>query len=156
MKKTSLFAIVIGLCSLAACSSTEQAAEKTEVEKTVSTPKKRSVEKPKPKPEDEVLVAKAQAAFDQSDYKTALKAYRRALDKNPDNQAAKDGVAQAYAKLKPDLEAIYNKAVQDYLAEQYDDALKGFEKVLEIDPTDKSALQYRDRTQKKIQALKDL
>jgi len=53
-----------------------------------------------------------------------------------------------------EIEALYNKGINYFTAEKYDDALKSFNQVLALDPAHAGAKNYKKRTEARIKALK--
>jgi tetratricopeptide (TPR) repeat protein len=112
------------------------------------------------------------------DYTKAVEFWQKVLKLDPNNAEAKVAVADLQKQLKivkpttkptttgtkppvavkkptkEEVEALYNKGINYFTAEKYDDALKVFNQVLALDPAHSGSKNYKKRTEARIKALK--
>jgi len=112
------------------------------------------------------------------DYTKAIEFWQKVLKLDANNAEAKVAVADLQKQLKivkpttkpitpttkppvavkkptkEEVEALYNKGINYFTAEKYDDALKAFNQVLALDPGHSGAKNYKKRTEARIKALK--
>lgn len=120
--------------------------------------------------------AEAKARTVNKEYAKAIEFWQKVLKLDPNNAEAKtaiDALRKQLTTVKPpattpttkppttppkttkeDIEALYNKGINLFTAEKYDDALKAFNQVLALDPNHQGAKNYKKRTEARIKALK--
>ncbi len=124
--------------------------------------------------------AEAKSRTLSKDYAKAIEFWQKVLKLDPANAEAKtavDALQKQVAVVKPkpkpttptvkpkppttptkptkeEIDALYNKGINFFTAEKYDDALKAFNQVLALDPAHAGAKNYKKRTEARIKALK--
>ncbi len=124
--------------------------------------------------------AEAKSRTLSKDYVKAIEFWQKVLKLDPANAEAKtavDALQKQVAVVKPkpkpttptvkpkppttptkptkeEIDALYNKGINFFTAEKYDDALKAFNQVLALDPAHAGAKNYKKRTEARIKALK--
>ncbi len=123
-----------------------------------------------------VYSAEAKARTQAKDWTKALEFWNKVLQLDSNHAEARTAVANlqkqiAEAKAPPkqpvtppkpaepkataaEIEALYNKGVSRFVAEQYDEALKIFKQVLALDPNHAGAKDYKSRTEARLKVLK--
>jgi tetratricopeptide (TPR) repeat protein len=108
---------------------------------------------------------RAQAAYAQQDYLTAMVEATKALDLAPDEAAAKQVLAQANQKLlqeklsgetsqhKAQIEQYYQQGVKALQQGRYGDSLEAWKKILTLDPNNQRVTQYLRVTRSKLEDL---
>ena len=102
------------------------------------------------------------------DYKAAVDLYNRGQSlpaygkflaisqKNPQYKDTASYLEKSKAQLSKNIGAYYNSGVQQYDKENFEAAINEFNKVLLVNPDHKSALEYRQRAQAKLDIKKSL
>ena len=101
--------------------------------------------------------------YSQGDYASSVGFFKKALDYEPNHKRAKELYRNAIARSTPveetkvegDVQPLFNEGVQLYRLGRYEEALKVWEKALEIDPTDVSILKAIEGVQRKLQTYKN-
>jgi len=94
--------------------------------------------------------------FKQGLYLKALKVFNQIIEKDQSNVIAKSYVSECRAKLGKRISGLFNSGMSFYTAGNYEAAIRDWNRVLEIDPNHKSALEYQKRAQERLEALKKL
>lgn len=86
----------------------------------------------------------------------ALSAFRRVLEKDPSNAEAKKYVMQCQVSLKSIVNDLYQEAQHAYSNEEYETAIDLLNRVLTIEPDNKTAQEYYVRANERLKALEQL
>lgn len=101
-------------------------------------------------------VDKAYEQFKKKNYMSALKLVNWTLSKNPDNKGAADLKARILKIFKDNMKTYMDNGVTHYNNSEYDSAIQEFDKVLQADPGNSIATDYRSRAVSKMKALEKL
>jgi tetratricopeptide (TPR) repeat protein len=75
------------------------------------------------------------------------------LQKDAGNKEARTYLEKARDALKEDLDRLFKRGLQFYIKEDYKSAISEWDKVLMIQPSNSSTLEYRKRAEEKLKAL---
>jgi tetratricopeptide (TPR) repeat protein len=98
----------------------------------------------------------AKTAFNEKKYFDALTMFVDILQKDSGNKEARGYLEKTRDALKEDLDRLFKRGLQFYIKEDYKSAISEWDKVLLIQPTDSSTLEYRKRAEEKLKALEQL
>jgi len=86
----------------------------------------------------------------------ALATLARAREIEPNNGDVKAQIVAVTAKVAQLVVDLYNKGINLYTRDKYEEAKRYFDRVLELEPGHKGAREYIEKTQQRILALKRL
>ncbi|UCE05695.1 MAG: tetratricopeptide repeat protein [bacterium] len=92
--------------------------------------------------------------YDRGDYLSARSIFRQVLAKEPNNVNARNYLNRIETDLRDRVEELFNMGMVKYADGDYEAAIKEWNKILEIDPDHKSAKEYIQKAQERIDALK--
>lgn len=131
---------------------------------TGTTPKPQPTPKPKPqttpKPavsnaaEAEKLVDIGVARLEAGDVNKAIFSFQKAMKVDPKNTEAAQYLKQAEQKKAEMIDTHLKQGIKYFNSEQLEQAMAEWNKVLTLDPKHAKALDYKQRTQAQLDALK--
>ncbi|MDZ7262690.1 MAG: tetratricopeptide repeat protein, partial [candidate division KSB1 bacterium] len=104
----------------------------------------------------ESLLKKARTYYANKDYLKALEAFHQMLESHPNNSQAQEYIEKCQQQLNQMVEEYFNVGMAYYTEENYEAALREWDKVLKINPDHRGALEYRKRALERVQALQEL
>ncbi|GAK52168.1 Tfp pilus assembly protein PilF [Candidatus Moduliflexus flocculans] len=146
--RSSWWGIVVGilLIVLAGCSTTG------------TTPKPQPTQKPKPTvsstAEAKKLVEIGVARLEAGDVNKAISSFQKAIKVDPKNAEAAQYLKQAEQKKAEMIDTHLKQGIKYFNSEQLEQAMTEWNKVLTLDPRHAKALDYKQRTQAQLDALK--
>jgi len=102
------------------------------------------------------LLGKGIRHFQRKEYKKAMGYFQQVLNIQPMHTLATEYLERTQMALREQVKHYLRLGVRHYSEEEYYSALDMFNKVLELDPSNKSAQEYKSRIQKKLAALRKL
>jgi len=100
------------------------------------------------------LLDKSLRYYERGDYLNARSTFRQVLKKEPDNATAQSYLNRIETELKDQVEELFNMGMVKYAEGDYEEAIKEWKKILDIDPDHQSAKDYIQKAQERIDALK--
>ncbi len=100
------------------------------------------------------LLEKGLRYYERSDYLNARSTFKQVLAKEPNNVTAQNYLNRIETGLKERVDELFNMGMVKYAEGDYEEAIKEWKKILDIDPNYKSAKEYIQKAQERIDALK--
>lgn len=104
----------------------------------------------------EAVFEKGKEAFEDSNYFEAIRVFLDVLKMDEDHDQAKEYLARTRRLLEPEAERLFRFGLQLYMREDYRAALREWDKVLLIEPSNQDTMEYRNRAEQKLKALERL
>jgi len=102
------------------------------------------------------LLDKGLRYYERGDYLNARSTFRQVLAKEPYNPTASNYLTRIETELKNRVKELFNMGLEKYTEADYEEAIKEWKKILDIDPDHKSAKDYIQKAQERIDALKQI
>jgi tetratricopeptide (TPR) repeat protein len=99
---------------------------------------------------------KAQKAFENNDFNLAEKIVVDLLAADPNRREYAQFLSKVRTSKNRYITFLLQNGIQLYSREEYKEAIRTFDRLLKLDPDNKTAKEYRRRTQEKIRALERL
>ncbi len=120
-------------------------------------PKPTATPTPTPKPPDvQNIIQQGKASMQDGSINQAISSFKRAVELDPGNAQAKDLLKQAQNARKRLIQIHLNKGIKHFTQEELEEAMAEWNTVLELAPDHPQALDYKARTQKRIDEIKSL
>jgi len=151
--------VVIVVMSFMGCSliNPSKPIEKPKPEKSVEKKPEKArpkPEKPEPKKSDvQSIIQEGKAYHEKGELKKAIASFEQALKLEPGNTDAATQLQATQDELKASVDSHLKQGIKYFNQENLEDAMTEWKKVLELDPTNKDALDYKEKTQKRLDAL---
>lgn len=100
------------------------------------------------------LLEKGLRYYEIGDYLNARSTFRQVIEKEPNNITARNYLDRIEAELSEGIEELFNMGMVRYTSGDYEQAIIEWKKILDIDPDHKSAKEYIQKAQERIDALK--
>jgi len=127
--------------------------KKTEPKKT--EPKKTEPKKTEPeKPDVQSTIKQGIAHRKAGKFKKAIASFEQALEIEPENAEAAQYLQETQNELDELVMSHLNKGIKYFEQDALEDAIREWDKVLELDPSNEKAAEYKKRAQKRLDALK--
>jgi tetratricopeptide (TPR) repeat protein len=102
------------------------------------------------------LLEQAQVYFSQSQFLQAIEFYRRILERDPTHPVARARLDECQRQLNSQVEKYFERGLRLYAVDDYEGAIREWDKVLSIDPTHKQSLDYKQRARQQLETLRKL
>jgi tetratricopeptide (TPR) repeat protein len=102
------------------------------------------------------LLEQAQVYYNQSQFLQAIEFYRRILERDPAHPAARARLNECQRQLNLQVEKYFERGLRLYAVDDYEGAIREWDKVLNIDPTHKQSLDYKQRARQQLETLRKL
>jgi tetratricopeptide (TPR) repeat protein len=102
------------------------------------------------------LYEQAQALYNRNQFSQAARFYNSILERDPGNSAARRKLDECQRQLNLQVERYFNNGINFYAAEDYENAIREWEKALRINPNHKQSLDYKQQALQRLDALKRL
>jgi len=102
------------------------------------------------------FLEKGLAYYERNDYLSARSIFRQILEKEPVNITARNYLDRIEAEFSERVEELFNLGMVKYTEGNYDEAIEEWKKIFDIDPAHKSARDYIQKAQERINALKKI
>ncbi len=102
------------------------------------------------------LLEKGLAYYERNDYLNARSIFRQVLEKEPGNITARNYLDRIEAEISERVDELFNLGMVKYTEGNYDEAIEEWKKIFDIDPDHKSARDYIQKAQERINALKKI
>lgn len=99
---------------------------------------------------------KGKAAFDSQNYLEAITFFTEYLKQDPKDPGAQDYIKRSREILIPQIESYFKSGLQQYVEENYKQALEIWNRALIIKPDHQAILEYKKRAEQKMEALEKL
>lgn len=99
------------------------------------------------------LLASARAFRETGNVKQAIATLEQAIQLEPQNAEIVAALEEARDELKKQITAYLNEGIKRFNQDALEDAIQAWEKVLELDPGNRQAAEYKDRAQSMLQTL---
>jgi tetratricopeptide (TPR) repeat protein len=86
----------------------------------------------------------------------AMELFDRVLAKDPTHVEAKRFLDNSQRQLHLKIEQHFNRGLSFYANEDYDNAIREWERVLAFNPDHAQSLEYREQARQKLEALQKL
>lgn len=103
-----------------------------------------------------VRLSEGQGYLARGENAKALERFNKALDLDPNNEAAQKGRQQAIAKIGKTTEDLFREGVNFYRNEQLDRAIERWNLVLLMDPAHDRAQKYLERAQRLLDKFREV
>ena len=137
--------------------------------KPTATPKPKPTPKPTPKPKPtpqptatpkppdvQNFIKQGKAYMDEGSINQAISSFERAVQLDSKNAQAKELLKQAQDVRHRLIQIHLNKGIKHFTQDQLEEAMIEWNIVLELDPKHPQALDYKARTQQRIDEIKNL
>lgn len=125
-------------------------------DKPKTEPAKTEPAKTEPKKSDvQSLIQQGIAHREAGELREAITSFKKALEIEPKNAKATQYLKETQQERDALVEKHLNQGIEHFTNEDLQDAMKEWNKVLELDPSNKKALEYKEKTQNRLDALKD-
>ncbi|MBN2414037.1 tetratricopeptide repeat protein [candidate division KSB1 bacterium] len=104
----------------------------------------------------EQMLANAISEFRKQNYIAAMEHFNQILVKDPQNIQALTYLEQCQLRLNQQVDEYFNKGIELYSKENYQLAIRYWQKALEINPSHKGSIEYTKRALDRLKALKRL
>ncbi len=101
-------------------------------------------------------LTQGEAAFNSGDYLSAVRYFERVLRTDPENSVAAAYLQRSREKLKEQAKSLLQKGILLYTKENYPAAIEVFAELLKLDPNNKVAREYYQRSVVKQKAIDNL
>jgi tetratricopeptide (TPR) repeat protein len=102
------------------------------------------------------LQIQGQTAFDRGSYQEALNYFERILEKAPNDITARKYAELSRKRLAEQVEEYFSRGMVFFAAENYEAAIREWDRALSLDPNHSRSLEYRAKAEQRLQALKSL
>ncbi|MBC8180963.1 tetratricopeptide repeat protein [candidate division KSB1 bacterium] len=102
------------------------------------------------------LNEKAEQYYLVKDYRRAYEKYSQILLRNPENNVAKEYQQICEKEIRTKIEELFNRGMVSYSEGDYQEAIKEWNKVLQLDANHKSTLEYIQKATERIEVLSDI
>lgn len=102
------------------------------------------------------LLEQAQVYYSQSQFLQAIEFYKRILERDPVHPVARARLDECQRQLNAQVEKYFERGLRLYAVDDYEGAIREWDKVLSIDPTHKQALDYKQRARQQLETLRKL
>lgn len=104
----------------------------------------------------EQMLTNAISEFRKQNYMDAMEHFNQILVKDPQNSRALTYLEQCQVRLNQQVDEYFNKGIELYSKENYQLAIRYWQKALEINPSHKGSIEYTKRALERLKALKRL
>ncbi|MBN2009394.1 tetratricopeptide repeat protein [candidate division KSB1 bacterium] len=94
--------------------------------------------------------------FRNGDYANARQLFRQILERDPNNLIANSYVTECNSKINKRIAELFNSGMTFYTSGNYEAAIRDWDRILEIEPDNQSALDYKKRAEERLEALNQL
>ena len=108
---------------------------------------------PAPLPEVQAQLRTGLAYREKGDLKNALAAFEQAALLEPQNAEARKNLEETQDELKKAITAHLNEGIKHFNQEALEDAIAEWNKVLELDPSNRQASEYKERASAMLKTL---
>jgi len=102
------------------------------------------------------LLEQAQVYYSQNQFLQAIESYRRILERDPAHPVARARLEECQRQLNSQVEKYFERGLRLYAVDDYEGAIREWDKVLNIDPTHKQSLDYKQRARQQLETLRKL
>lgn len=102
------------------------------------------------------LLERGRSYYERGDYLNARSTFRQILQKEPYNSDARNYLDRIEAELSERCEELFNLGMVKYTEANYEEAIEEWRKILVIDPEHKSAKEYIQKAEQRLEALKKI
>ncbi len=102
------------------------------------------------------LLERGRSYYERGDYLNARSTFRQLLQKEPYNNDARNYLDRIEAELSERCEELFNLGMAKYTEANYEEAIEEWRKILAIDPEHKSAKEYIQKAEQRLEALKKI
>ncbi len=100
--------------------------------------------------------SRGEDALNTGDFATAVRYFEKVLRTDPENNAAAAYLQQAKDKLREQVKSLLQKGIELYTKEDYPAAIRVFSRLLTLDPNNRVAKEYYQRSVVKQKAIDNL
>ena len=98
----------------------------------------------------------AEAYFQNGKYREAFEHYSKIVERIPNDKSIQQKLKDCEEKLNTEIEEKFNAGMVNYSEGDYQEAINKWNKVLELDPNHKSALDYINKASERLKILTDI
>ncbi len=102
------------------------------------------------------LLEQAQVYYSQNQFLQASEFYRRIMERDPAHPVARVRLEECQRQLNSQVEKYFERGLRLYAVDDYEGAIREWDKVLNIDPTHKQSLDYKQRARQQLETLRKL
>lgn len=102
------------------------------------------------------LFEQAQAQYDRSQFLKAIEFYRTILERDPRNAVARAKLAECQRQIDLQTDRYFKRGLSLFIADDYEGAIKEFDKALSLNPAHKQSLEHKQKAQQSLEALRRL
>jgi len=102
------------------------------------------------------LNEKAEQYFLTQDYLRAYETFSQVIKRDPENKTAKEYKQICETEIQTRIEELFNQGMVSYSEGDYREAIKQWNKVLQLDTSHKSTLEYIQKANERIEVLSDI
>lgn len=106
--------------------------------------------------EEEQWLLMAKAEYNRGNYLTAMEHLDKVIERNPENLEARELRETCQTRLNERVDEYFNRGIQLYTEEKYEEAIKIWDVVLRINPFHKGAADYKEKARERLDALESL
>ncbi len=102
------------------------------------------------------LQDKGMQLFNNGEYHLAMNIFKQIIEKDNNHVIAKSYIDECRAKLNKKIAELFNSGMRFYTSGNYEAAIREWNRILVLDPSNESALEYKKRANERLEALKQL
>ncbi|MDZ7344886.1 MAG: tetratricopeptide repeat protein, partial [candidate division KSB1 bacterium] len=102
------------------------------------------------------LFVQAQNFQRQNQFNQAISLYNSILERDPGHTAARSNRDECQRQLNLQIDKHFSNGINFYAAEDYENAIREWDKALRLDPNHKQSLEYKQQAQLRLDALRKL
>jgi tetratricopeptide (TPR) repeat protein len=102
------------------------------------------------------LFAQAQAQYNRNQFLKAIEFYKTILARDPQNVTALARLNECQRQLDSQVDKYFKRGLNLFIADDYEGAIEELDKALGINPRHKQSLEYKQKAQQSLEALRRL
>jgi tetratricopeptide (TPR) repeat protein len=102
------------------------------------------------------LFEQAQVQYNRNQLLKAIELYRTILERDPSNATAQARLNECQRQLDVQVDRFFKRGLNLFIADDYEGAIKELDRALSINPMHKQSLEYKQKAQQSLEALKRL
>jgi len=102
------------------------------------------------------LIERGRAFYQQNQFFKAMEVFSQVLEQDPGNAASQRFLEDCQEQLELQVEKFFNQGMDSYAAEDYREAIKMWDRALQINPNHAQSRSFKNRALERLQALEQL
>lgn len=102
------------------------------------------------------MLERGKGFYQQNQFLKAMEVFNQVLEQDPDNAVAQRYLEDCQKQLELQVEKFFNQGMDFYAAEDYREAIKMWDKALQINPNHAQSRSFKSKALERLQALEQL